>query len=375
MDQAIAQQTNADRDEISAEIKAIEKQLSEIRAEIERIKEEEQKIAGREVDLLSEIGQINKRIAANEKLLRTLRQKKMAVAKDLEVSRIDLETSQGAYLEARDRLSSRLRAIYKFGRGDIMEVLLTSTTFSGLARRIYYLSVIAEHDRQLMKEFEERVELQRVLVAHVEEKKQSLEAVEREISEQNQKLRLIRNERDALLASLKEKRAYYEIRSKELIESSRHLEEIISGFEPSRSEFTARQSFASKRGNLVWPCQGEVIGYFGIETHPKFGTIIRNNGIDIKSSMAAQVRAVAEGNVSFAGEVSGLGRCVIIAHGDGFYSLYGRLESIKVREGMDVGEAEVIGTIGETSSPEGAVLHFEIRKGKQALDPLTWLLK
>ncbi len=372
---AYALGAGGDEKATGGEIEDIERELSRIRAEIEKLRSEEEKIAGREVDLLAEIQEINKRISANDKLLRTLKQKKAVVAKDLESKRQDLAASETLYIEACNLLCRRLRAIYKFGRGEIMEAILTSSTFSNLARRIYYLSIIAEHDRQLMKEFEQKVELQRILIGHVEDRKKTMEEVERQISEQNQKLRLIRSERDALLASLKDKRAYYELRSKELNESSRRLEELISGFSGGQSEYAPKQAFAARRGNLIWPCQGEVVGYFGIETHPKFGTVVRNNGIEIKSVSGSQVRAVAEGTVSFAGEVAGLGSCVIVAHGDGFYSLYGRLESIRVREGMEVSEAQVIGTVGETSSLEGAVLHFEIRKGKQALDPLTWLLK
>lgn len=372
---AIAGEIARDEKTIGSKIEEIETELANIRNEIQRIKAEEGKIAGWEIDLLAEIEQINQRIAANERLLRTLKLKKQAIAEDLEIKRQEMEAAEISYGEACDQLCRRLRAIYKFGRGTIMGVLVASSTFSQLAKRMYYLSIIAEHDSRLVKRFEERMELQRVLLKHVEDRKKTMEDVEHQIIDQNRNLKLIRSERDALLASLKEKRAYYEFRSKELSESSRYLEELISGFGESRSEFTPRHTFAAKRGRLIWPCQGEVVGYFGVETHPKFGTIIKNNGIDIKSIPGSHVRAVAEGTISFAGDVSGLGNTVIIAHGDGFYSLYGRLESIMVKESTEVLEAQVIGTIGEMSSYEGAVLHFEIRKGKSALDPLTWLLK
>jgi septal ring factor EnvC (AmiA/AmiB activator) len=79
--------------------------------------------------------------------------------------------------------------------------------------------------------------------------------------------------------------------------------------------------------------------------------------------------------VSFAGALSGFGNCIIISHGEGFYSLYGHLESLVVAAGYEIGEGEAIGIIGETSTPEGAVLHLEIRRGKKPLDPAEWLLK
>ena len=87
------------------------------------------------------------------------------------------------------------------------------------------------------------------------------------------------------------------------------------------------------------------------------------------------MRSVAAGTVSFAGALSGFGNGIVISHGDGFYTLYGHLESLLVGAGYDVGEGDAIGFIGESSTPEGAVLHFEIRQGKEPLDPARWLLK
>jgi septal ring factor EnvC (AmiA/AmiB activator) len=46
-----------------------------------------------------------------------------------------------------------------------------------------------------------------------------------------------------------------------------------------------------------------------------------------------------------------------------------------VSQGYPVREGDAVGTVGETSTPEGAVLHFEIRQGRQPLDPAEWLLK
>jgi len=46
-----------------------------------------------------------------------------------------------------------------------------------------------------------------------------------------------------------------------------------------------------------------------------------------------------------------------------------------VAAGYEVAEGDPVGFIGETSAPEGAVLHFEIRQGRRALDPQAWLIR
>ena len=227
-----------------------------------------------------------------------------------------------------------------------------------------------------MSAFEQRVETRRILREHIEGKKSRIEAVEDEVREETRNLELKREERDALVRQLKEKRYYYENLAEKLEEASRDLESLLGRLEARREEVRyAGTAFEGRMGRLMWPCDGEVVTDFGVRTHPRFGTIIRSNGIDIRALPGSKVRSVAAGTVSFAGALSGFGNGIVISHGDGFYTLYGHLESMLVGTGYDVGEGDVIGFIGETSTPEGAVLHFEIRQGKEPLDPAIWLLK
>ena len=365
------------REQIEEEMRQTERELQAIRRELEEKRQEAAEIAGREQNLMAEVERINEEIRTNRQLLSTLEQQKDVMMRDLDATNVDLMVAQASFELASERLGKRLRAIYKFGRGQILEVFFTSKTFADLAKRIYYLSVVAAHDRDLMAEFGERVETRRVLKEHIEAKKARLEGVEAEVTAETRKLELKREERDALVAQLKDKRYYYENLTRQLEEASQNLENMLVELEARREEarLQAGSAFEGRMGKLMWPCQGEVISNFGVETHPRFGTIIRNNGIDIKTLPGTTIRAIAGGTVSFAGALSGFGNCIIISHGEGFYSLYGHLEAMQVASGYDVGEGEAIGVIGDTSTPEGAVLHLEIRRGKEPLDPAEWLLK
>ena len=364
------------RREIEDQIKSREEELERIRNELKEKRAKASELAGREHDILSEIERINDELEVNRQLLVKLAEKKEVLLDDLNRAHTDLAAAEARLAAAGDLLNKRLRAIYKFGRGERMEVVLLSKSFADLAKRIYYLSVITDHDRGLMSVFEERVETRRVLMEHIEGRKAKIEAVEGEVEEEARNLQLKKEQRDALVARLKEKRYYYENLTRKLEEASRNLENLIGDLETKREEAEfAGTSFEGRLGKLVWPCEGEVISEFGVQTHPRFGTIIRNNGIDIKALAGTKIRAVAGGGVSFAGALSGFGSCIVISHGDGFYTLYGHLESLMVSKGYEVREGDAIGLVGETSTPEGAVLHFEIRHGKRPLDPAKWLSK
>lgn len=368
--------TFTSREQVEEEIRRTEEELDGIRRELTEKRKRAEELAGEESDLQAEIARINEEIRLNRSLIDKLAEQKSALVSDLEYSHQDLALAEIALSDSRDLLNRRLRAIYKFGRGQAMEILLTSKTFADLAKRIYYLTMITDHDRAIINAYTEQVETKRVLVNYIEEKKARIEGVEAEARTEAENLRAKKEERDGLVAQLKEKRYYYENMARELEEASRNLEAVIETL-MSRAEVLAEAdtTFEGRMGTLMWPCDGEVISEYGMETHPRFGTIIKNNGIDIRTTPGSKVRAVASGEVSFAGPLTGFGNCIIIGHGDGFYTLYGHLESLLVSKGYRVGEGHAIGYIGETSTPEGAVLHFEIRKGKAPLDPTRWFLR
>lgn len=364
------------RTAIEQEIQEKETELDRLRRDLEEKRGRAAEIAGREHDLLGDIQRINEEMEVNRHLLEKLDEKKAVLLGDLEVTGRELHTAERRLSTAEEMLHKRLRAIYKFGRVEVMEVVLLSRTFADLAKRVYYLSMVADHDLDLIGVFEDRVETRRVLMEHIEIKKARIEEVEGEVHQETRNLRLKKEERDALVARLKEKRYYYENLAGELEEASRNLEELLGDLEARHEEARYEGTpFEGRPGGLMWPCEGTVVGEFGVETHPRFGTIIRNNGLDIKTLPGTKIRSVARGDVSFAGTLLGFGNCVVISHGGGFYTLYGHLESIMVSQGYPVREGDAIGTVGEMSTPEGAVLHFEIRQGREPLDPTEWLLR
>jgi septal ring factor EnvC (AmiA/AmiB activator) len=362
------------RDDIDREMREAEQELERVRNDLEEKRRKARDLEGRERDLTAEIARLDEEIAANRELLSRLADKKEILMKDLEITQADLALAEASYQEARDLLGKRLKAIYKFGRGEVMEVVLLSKTFADLAKRIYYLSIVADHDRQLMSMFEERVETRRVLMDHIETKRVRMESLEDEVAGETRNLQLKKEERDALIGELKERRYYYENLARQLEETGRNLEVLLGDLEARRDRAPAATSFEERKGNLMWPCEGQVISSFGVHTHPRFGTLIRNNGVDIRTTPGTKVRAVAPGVVSFSGTLSAFGNCILIDHGEGYYTLYGHLESLLVEVDYPVREGDALGFIGEMSTPDGAVLHFELRKGRDPLDPEEWLL-
>jgi len=117
--------------------------------------------------------------------------------------------------------------------------------------------------------------------------------------------------------------------------------------------------------NFIWPVEGKVISYFKDTTSKG-----ANKGIDIRLFSSQRVVAAASGEVCYSGEdIKGYDKVVMIDHGEGLYSLYAYNDLLLVKKGDYVKQGDFISCIDK----ESGVLHFELRRENNPLDPLKFL--
>lgn len=94
-------------------------------------------------------------------------------------------------------------------------------------------------------------------------------------------------------------------------------------------------------------------------------------GLDIAVPEGTEVRAAGGGMVVEVGETPEYGKMIRLVHPQGYETLYGHLSAIRVRQGDPVAQGTVIGLSGNTGRSTAPHLHFELRKGGAAIDPMT----
>jgi len=120
---------------------------------------------------------------------------------------------------------------------------------------------------------------------------------------------------------------------------------------------------------FIWPVKGKLASRYG----PKEGGI-HNDGINILASQGSPVRVAEAGVVVYASNaLQGYGNLLLVKHAGGWITAYAHNERILVRPGQQVGKGDIVARVGNTGGVSSPQLHFEIRKGKQALDPLKYL--
>ncbi len=113
---------------------------------------------------------------------------------------------------------------------------------------------------------------------------------------------------------------------------------------------------------------------FGRIANPKFPkTFLRSSGWTLEGATGSPVHAVFSGEVVYAQWLKGYGNLVVVDHGDGVFTLYGRLATGTIGRGEHVGIGDQVGILGESPEDEPAGLYFEIRDNRTSADPATWL--
>ena len=140
----------------------------------------------------------------------------------------------------------------------------------------------------------------------------------------------------------------------------------------AKAKAPAQTAFLSpppRAGSFVWPLKGKLVSRFGPKGSGQF-----NDGINIAGAVGSPVVAAETGVVAYVGnDLEGLGNLILIRHAGGWITAYAHHDSILVERGAQVRKGDVIGLTGRSGNVDQPQLHFEIRKGTEALDPIQYL--
>jgi murein DD-endopeptidase MepM/ murein hydrolase activator NlpD len=112
---------------------------------------------------------------------------------------------------------------------------------------------------------------------------------------------------------------------------------------------------------------------FGMRVHPVLGGLRAHKGIDLPATTGTPIHASADGVVGKADWFGGYGLFVELEHGAGMETRYGHMSRIAVAEGQHVRKGDVIGYVGSTGRSTGSHLHYEVRIGGEAVNPIPYM--
>jgi septal ring factor EnvC (AmiA/AmiB activator) len=364
-----------------------QRELESIRSEIRKYEKDLKQKEFAEERALDLIHKLDREVGITRQKLRRLNREISRKEQQIRSYEQQIKDLQNDIVKLRDLIKDRLVYYFKYGKSRRIELLMKTRSFSQLKVWMHYQKVIAKNDKRNLESLRyKKTQLEK-----------TLELVKIEVKEKQQKITERSSERENLQQSL-HKRERYLVRlqdSKEIIaqkleqvrEAERQISRMITRAEEERileearasgqrqisGSYKSGDSIEKYRGKMIWPAKGNVIGHFGKHRHPRFKTITENLGIEIQTLQGAPILAVAEGYVKTITYQRGRGNIVILSHADGYYSVYANLGEIYVNVNDEVDMAQEIGTVGQSVLYNEPVLHFQLWKNTNNLDPEDWM--
>ena len=301
---------------------------------------------------------------------RSAEAQRATITKELETTSAHLEALDRAHAGQVPELSARLAEIYKLGSGGYLRLLLNVDDIREMGRAYRTVAALASLDRERVRAHQSTLTSLREAHREIETRQKAAAALEAEAGGASAAAARALEARSALVARIDAERDLNARLAGELDAARAKLSETVSSLAPGAAGALPFRPF---RGALEWPVAGRAVTRFGVAASSSYGTSVARNGIDIAAAEGAQVLAVHEGAIAFAGPFSGFGTLVIVDHGDRAFTLYGYLASLAVTKGARVDKGGVVGTVGRPPAGGAPALYFEVRIDGKPTDPLQWL--
>ncbi len=373
-----AQESGQGLSVLQAKIQENGGELDRIRQEIQDQQELMENLDSREAQVKRDHQGILKEIELIQELLGEMDQRERLLQEQSRELSVSLQRSRRDYRYSQQALARNLRSMYMKGRHDKLEMILTADSFSSFVTRLRWDALLTRLGAGLVEETRRDALGIRSQQKQLEVAQAEINLSREEADRQTSRLEELMAEQMAALRNLESERRGIKNRLLELSMNEQRLSYILEDLERQRRETSApslpgESSLQELAGQLEWPVRGQVLRGFGRSVHPRFKTVTLNNGINIAAAVGAPVAAVGRGTVEFSDVLPGFGRCVILDHGAGYYTLYAHLDRVFVAKGEQIAMGQVIAEVGRPGPQEQPQLYFEVRHGKTPLDPADWL--
>jgi len=352
------------------ELNRIKKQLTETQQKVDSLR-------ALESNLQQTVKRYGDRVTKNRQLVTELEGKLKIVRGQLATNATLLADTKDRLQRKRDNYASLLVDFYRKRNSSAVFGNWDFGSYLDQGRRIQYLGAISGRSGEEITRARDSL---RTLTASANKLKHAGSDLRRLRAEKKARLNLdmtLKKKEESNLGTVRRQTGLLQERLASLSEAARQMEDIIAKLEKAQRERREAGgpvkrfqsgAFAQLKGSLTPPIKGKIISSFGWKTNTTTKLKSFSPGIDIKPSPNQKtVAASAPGRVAYIGTLRGYDNFVILEHDDGYFTTYAGLSRITVEQNELIDMGEQVGFCG------GSPVHFEIRLGREHLDPAVWL--
>ncbi len=362
-------------------LKEVEKRKMSIQAEIDKLKQEK-------IDYNNSLEQIEKLYNDAERELKEAQKSYSNTIKEIEKLEEELEIEQNKLDLQLIILKNRLNKFYKHSSASYLSVLFESKDFAQFLNRYRYLECILENDFDIIKQVDEQVEFVRKQKESLQNKKDIITMLEKEISKEKENIQMSLDAKNKYIIKIEQEQKKQLSILEELEKSSAQIKNIIETAYKEKEKIRQIEeqkksavdspvkkdpALQAKKGIFELPVKGTILANYGEQKQADLNAFVFNSGIDINASLGDPVKAASFGIVIYTGNVKGYGDIIIVDHGGNVVTLYAHLSKIIVKLNDQVSKGQIIGQVGKSGGVPSPRLHFEIRVEGKPVDPFEWL--
>ncbi len=382
-------------------------ELDELQEQQQANKEERETLEAQRNDLAAQKSALMSTIAALDNSIETIQAEKEAydemirltemeldnlaeqirlLNQQIDYKRIEYDAAVAEEEKQWDIFKQKFRAMEERGDISYFEILFDDLTgFGDLLTRMDMIDEIVAEDAGIIDTMEKAK--QEVVLAQqaLYDAKEECEAKEQVQKDKQDELEQLIRDATARIAALEDEKAAQEATAAELQDKIAALEKQIKLEKEEDARIAARieelerlellkNAGVTATGTYLWPSADSyyVTSTFGMRLHPILGYTRMHYGIDIGASYGTKIYASDGGVVITSEESYSYGNYVMIAHGNGRYTLYAHMSVRLVSVDDVVSQGDVIGYVGATGYATGPHIHFEIYENDERVDPLQF---
>ena len=388
---------NALAQKSTARQKELEVQKQRLTSEIKQINTLLFKNTKKKKDVLSEVEDLNLKIAVRSQLVNVNNQQANLLTRQISVNERDIGNLRKELTALKKDYAEMIRKSYKSKSSqNRLMFLFSSESFLQAYKRIQYMKQYASFRKKQGDEIADKTTTLQTLTTTLINQKRKKEALVSENRKVQQTLEVERKSQEVLIFSLKKRASSLATsikqKQKKAAAIDREIERLIREAIAASNKAAGKKSskafvltpeakllaknFMANKGRLPWPVEkGVVTQRFGTQPHPVVRTtMIKSNGVTIATSPNAVARAVFEGEVMTILSFKGSNPTVLIKHGN-YITTYKNIGKLYVKKGDNVKAKQAIGEIFTHPQTGKTILQFSVFNEFTPQNPKSWIYK
>tara|TARA_R110002073_G_scaffold279026_1_gene442964 strand:- start:222521 stop:223774 length:1254 start_codon:yes stop_codon:yes gene_type:complete len=346
--------------------------------------------------LLSELDDLNKKIAVRSRLIRTIDEEEKKLSEEIAKNKKEISQLEVTLKGLQDEYASMIVKSYQSKtKQNTLMFLLSSKDFSQAYKRMQYLKQYSSYRKQqgekIKGKYIQLASLTDSLIVKQEEKSllialhtKEQDSVKSEKSAQEHLVQKVKAKEGKYITEIKQKqreegklnKQIQRLIAEAIAKSNTKGNKKSSSFAMTPEAKKLASSFIANKGKLPWPTEkGIVVRKYGKQKHPTLaGITIQSNGIQVATEEKAKARSIFNGKVLSIQLQPGRKKMVLVQHGN-YISAYKNLDDVLVKQGQNITTKQAIGTIHTDAVTGKTVLAFSLFKETQLQNPEPWIGK